>query len=82
MASSINENDISAVTLSQFDDLSPAEHERLDAELEALDQSSATSKKRALTRRNAPRSGPILASPKVLRGERINGNTRSGIVAK
>lgn len=46
MASSINEDGISAVTLSQFDDLSPAEHERLDAELEALDQSSATSRKR------------------------------------
>ncbi|EXU95447.1 reverse transcriptase domain protein [Metarhizium robertsii] len=46
MSSSINEDGLSAVNSSQFDDLSSPEHGRLDAELEALDQSSATSRKR------------------------------------
>ena len=46
MASSINEDGLSTVNSSQFDDLSIAEYDRLDAELEALDQSSATSRKR------------------------------------
>ena len=46
MASSINEDGLSAANSSQFDDLSPAEHGCLDAELEALDQSSANSRKR------------------------------------
>jgi hypothetical protein len=46
MASNINEDGLSAANSSQFGDLSPAKHGCLDAELEALDQSSATSRKR------------------------------------
>jgi hypothetical protein len=46
MASSINGDTLSTLGSSQFDNLSFAERDRLDVELEEFDQSTASSRKR------------------------------------